>query len=689
MFRPYSAPLFLCRIVLILGLLPAALMAQPPAHWSQAAYAYNAKNTPLKQVLKDFADSFGVRLVTSGTLSGTSDGWIRADSANAFLDRLAVKYKLQWFVYNNKLYVSPISENVIKRIEISQDSAMDLKRALKGLGLLEEKFGWGEMNDEGAILISGPRQYVNLVQSLIKVKQKKENGREEIMVFPLRHASVQDREIVIREQRVVIPGVATIMRNLLEKKRQNNTALPTQLPGAGTDTLKQMEDAAFERLQSSPWQKQTEQPSTRSRHGIRVEADVRTNALLIHDDTSRRAYYEEVIATLDIPQHLIEIEAIIVDIDRNRLKELGVDWQAINDGRGIASNISGIGQNPVSQFAQGSATMLITDIGRFYASLRLLESQGEASVVANPSVLTIENQPAVIDLSETAYIETVGERVANVLPVTAGTMLRVTPRNIQGEGHARIELVVDIEDGLIEQTDPSQPPRIKRNSIATKAVIDKDYSLVVGGYHRQEQTRQQNKMPILGDIPLLGALFTSEDEGISQRERLFILTPHISGYRHQSAQYSSMDDSGLIDRHLQRTALRHRDAVSMVEQVGQVFSHLAREQLPAGFKLGTSSEKPYCAQHGIAFDFNHGRTLQGADIQVHVGTLTNTTQAMLSVKEKHCRLRDLIAVAIWPGSELAPGQRAEIYVAQARHAQHQSFARLPSLLSPNEQGGSH
>jgi len=652
---------------------------KPPEHWDSSAYAYNATNTPIKEILKDFADSFGVRLLVSGTITGSSSGWMRASSAVEFLDRLSVKYKLQWFVYNNELYVSPITENVIKRIEISQDGSIDLKRALKGVGLLEEKFGWGEMPDEGAILISGPNKYVRLVQSLIKEKEKQKSKREEIMVFPLKHATVDDREIYIREQRVVIPGVASILRNLLEKKRSGGSA-PNGLPNAGMSTLKSMEDGAHARLQASPWKKEADAQSGRSRHGIRVEADIRTNSVLIHDDTSRKLYYEELIETIDIPQNLIEIEAIIVDIDRSRLKELGVDWQYLNNGRGISSNVSGIGQDPVNQFNQGSATMLISDIGRFYASLRLLETQGEATVIANPSVLTLENQPAVIDLSETTYIETVGERVANVLPVTAGTMLRVTPRKIRDKHTQRIQLIVDIEDGRIEQKSAGDLPRVKRNTIATKAVIDKDYSLVVGGYHLQEQTHKLNKVPFLGDIPYLGKIFTSEDKSVSHRERLFILTPHISGYRHHAQDYSQLDEeqviSGSIEQAKQRKA---RSSLSLVKQVSSLFKHLVQEELPDGYKLSDNSKLPTCDFPQVNFDFSHGREVVGGGVNVSIGTIENLSNSMITVKESACSTPGLIAVSIWPTSELAANQKAEIFVARESRPK-KKLARLPSLI---------
>ncbi len=672
LLRPLLCVLVLCWAV--------PLAATPPDHWRSSAYAYHARHDSVQKILQDFADSFGVRLEASPGIAGDSEGWIRTDSAIEFLDRLAIKYKLQWFVYNKTLYVSPISDNVIKRLNIEQEGASDLKRALQGVGLLEAKFGWGEIADEGAILVSGPERYVDLVQSLMKVKKSKKKTKEEIMVFPLQHASVEDREIMIREDRIVIPGVASVLRNLLEEKRRSDDVKKS---AEHLETLQQMESSAQERLSHNPWQSSggTANGSTvRSGKGVRVEADVRTNAILIHDSSSRQGYYEALIKRLDVAQKLIEIEAVIVDIDKGKLKDLGVDWQVLSRGRRIASNISGRGQDPVNQFANGSATMLISDIERFYASLRLLESNGEASVIANPSVLTLENQPAVIDLSETVYIETVGERVANVVPVTAGTMLRVTPRQISESAGTRIQLVVDIEDGRILQESPSENPRVQRNKIATKAVIDRDYSLVVGGYHIQERKNSVRKLPLIGDIPVLGQVFRSETEDYSQRERLFILTPHISDYRHEPADYSDGSNARVVQKAVAKVQQKHtRSSQNLMERIQLLFDYLAKEQLPMGYDVEQGTATTQCRQKQVNYDFSNQRIVTGPGLEVEVGIVTNQSNDLLQIDESACNGPGVLAVSVWPSGPLKPGAKAEIFI--AREPANKVVSRLPSLLN--------
>ncbi len=156
------------------------LYASTPEAWKNGAYAYSADNTPLNIILEDFTNSFGVD-INIGTLPDSNvTGRLRAASPEAFLNRLALEYRFQWFVYNNTLYVSPLSAQTSRRLEISPDAAPDIKQALKGVGLLEPRFGWGELPDEGVVLVTGPPEYVNLIADFAKnrTRQKRINRRK-------------------------------------------------------------------------------------------------------------------------------------------------------------------------------------------------------------------------------------------------------------------------------------------------------------------------------------------------------------------------------------------------------------------------------------------------------------------------------------------------------------------------------
>jgi type III secretion protein C len=171
--------------------------------------------------------------------------------------------------------------------------------------------------------------------------------------------------------------------------------------------------------------------------------------------------------------------------------------------------------------------LLISNAARFYARLKALEGTGEARVLAKPTVLTLANVAAVLDLSQTSYVPLVGERVANLADITAGTMLRVVPRIVREGDNTRVRLEIDIEDGSLG--DPGLKSSVTRSAISTQAIIDLQQTLMIGGYHAESVSRDRQKVPLLGDVPVIGNLFRNDVESHSSRERLFLITPRLAG----------------------------------------------------------------------------------------------------------------------------------------------------------------
>jgi type III secretion protein C len=158
-----------------------------------------------------------------------------------------------------------------------------------------------------------------------------------------------------------------------------------------------------------------------------------------------------------------------------------------------------------------------------------MEREGQAHVIAKPSVLTLENLVAVLDLSQTVYIRATGERVASIEPVTAGMLLRVTPRVVKDKQSTQVHLTVDIEDGKVlpAQAGSDGTPEVQRSTISTQAVLLDRQSLIIGGYDTTSSANSDNAVPGVSRIPLIGALFSGKSNLQQSRQRLFILTPRL------------------------------------------------------------------------------------------------------------------------------------------------------------------
>ncbi len=602
--EPQSRWRVICAVLVLCATF--RLCAQTPSDWKDQSYAYSADHTMLSTLLQDFADGHGVDLQLGNIEDTEVNGKMRADSASAFLDRLALEHRFQWFVYNNTLYISPQDEQSSERLEISPDAAPDIKQALSGIGLLDPRFGWGELPDDGVVLVTGPPRYLSLVKRFSEQRQKKEDRRK-VMTFPLKYASVADRTIHYRDQTLVIPGVATMLNELMNGKR----AAPVSASGAegtigGADNAAMMQNTQSLLARLSNHANNTNRPGDRDNNSVddlsgRISADVRNNALLIRDDDKRREEYAQLINKIDIPQNLVEIDAVIIDIDRTALNRLEANWQATLGG--VTGGTS---------LMSGSGTLFVSDFKRFFADIKALEGEGTASIVANPSVLTLENQPAVIDFSQTAYITATGERVADIQPVTAGTSLQVTPRAVGHQDHASIQLVIDIEDGHVETNNDGQATGVKRGTVSTQALISENRALVLGGFHVEESGERDRRIPLLGDIPWLGRLFTSTRHEISQRERLFILTPRLIGDQTDPTRYVSADNRQQLSDAMARVERRHSN-VNLQDMVENALRDLAERQTPAGFKAEASGERlnDICqSTPGLLFDNARGAVVQ-------------------------------------------------------------------------------
>lgn len=532
----------------VLALLLAGA-AQAAPNWPAAPYSYYAKEQSLQDVLRDFAGGFSLALQMAPGVSGTVNGKFNANTPTEFMDRLGGVYGFNWFVYSGTLYVSPASAMATRSVSAMGSSITALRDALLQLGVLDARFGWGELPEQGIALVSGPPAYVDLVQRTVAALPLGAGGQQ-VAVFRLKHASVNDRTVNYRSQSVVTPGLATVLRNLIlgSGSGANNETLaavaaplrenPPFFAGVADGTQGAPLAASPAVAGGAP-----EAPEASSRRrgagGLRlreptVQADTRLNAIIVQDIPDRIPIYKQLIEQLDVPSTLIEIEAMIVDVNSDYINELGVTWGA---QAGTATfGYSDFGLRPSNGLPVDGGTSLLApgtlglSIGNSLAArLHALQTRGQANILSQPSILTADNLGAIIDLSDTFYIQTTGERVATVTPVTVGTSLRVTPRYIEGRNQRReVELTVDIEDGRIQdERRIGSLPTVRRSSISTLAIVGNDQTLLVGGYNSSQDSQQTDKVPVLGDIPLLGALFSSKNQTMQRRERLFLLRPRV------------------------------------------------------------------------------------------------------------------------------------------------------------------
>jgi type III secretion protein C len=525
-----------CRLFVL-----AAILAGAPASAGSplpdASFTYIADSQPLPEVLARFGRIFGLEAQLSPAVSSSTsvvNGKLTTSNPAEFLNQLGSGYGLSWFIQNGTLYVSRSNERVTRSLTPPGISAAGLKMALTELGVIDPKFGWGEVVERGIVLVSGPPSYVDMVlRSVVELPAMPPD--QELQVFRLRHAPVDDRTIFYRDKQIVTPGIASILRGLISGESRTGTSialsdLASPLRGQ-LSPLTPMNGEASRTGRSEPGSVTVAPSTVGPQSRAVIQADPRLNAVIVKDRPENMQIYRQMITLLDVPSLLVEIEAMILDVNASQVAELGVDWSARAGRLGAnVGNPAAPTSNPSAVLSLGNANSatIISNAANFLVTrINALESKGQARVVSRPSILTIDNQGALIDLAETFYIQSVGERVANVTPVSVGVTLKVTPHVIDEGGRKSVQLVVDIEDGTRTDVTIQGLPTIRRSNIGTQAVMAEHESLLIGGFNSETSIKQKDAVPILADLPLVGGLFSTNKSTVERKQRLFLITPRI------------------------------------------------------------------------------------------------------------------------------------------------------------------
>jgi type III secretion protein C len=490
------------------GLLGLTLVATAQAReldWPPVPYSYVAQGESLRDVLINFGANYQGSVIVSDKVNDQVSASFDLKEPQAFLKLVSALYGLDWYYDGAVLYVFKSTEMQSRMVRLGEIREPELKLALQSAGVWESRFGWKPDASGQLVYISGPPRYLDLVeqtaQSLVQqhVLRSEGTGDLAVEIFPLKYAVAEDRQIKYREDTVQAPGVATILSRVLS-------------------------DANVVTVDGSP---QSAGPLRSSGQAV-VQAEPSLNAIIVRDSAERMPMYRRLIAALDRPSARIEVGLSIVDINAENLSELGVDWRV---GVGIGPNRLIDIRTTGGSGEKGAVGSLVDGRGlnTLLAKVTLLQSQGRAQIGSRPTLLTQENTLAVIDHSETYYVKVSGERVAELRAITYGTMLKMTPRVIQLGEQPEISLSLHIEDGnqKANSSGPDGIPTISRTVIDTVARVGLGQSLLIGGIHRDELNESMRKVPLLGDIPYLGALFRFKSESSRRSVRLFLIEPRL------------------------------------------------------------------------------------------------------------------------------------------------------------------
>jgi type III secretion protein C len=457
-----------------------------------------------------------------------------SQGGNQHFDEIAAAFNLIAYYDGAITYVYSGQEIQTRNLSLDPGAAARVETMAADLGLTDRS-NRIRSAPGGVLAVSGVPRFIEQVEDVARIEGRgtATGGRAAaapseplgFRVFHLRHAWAEDVTFSFGGEQVVVPGVASIVRSLIsdmaDAYSDYGSAPPRTPRGAGGRGIYAMEGVGQNGYMPAAMERGRVFPMATG--DARVQADPRLNAIIVRDAESRLPFYQDLIEQLDQPPQLIEIQATIIDVNIDRLRRIGVDW-GLTDASG--STLIEFGGGPQSDLGLSIST-IIGNQPIFNASINALESEGAANIVSRPQVLTLSNVEAIFDDSQTFFVRVAGEREVNLFNVSSGTTLRVTPHVFTELGDAQIRLLVTIEDGRITTSTVDEIPILRNSSINTQAVILEGESLLLGGLTADSDQTRVRKIPLLGDIPGLGAAFRSTVESSERVERLFLITPRL------------------------------------------------------------------------------------------------------------------------------------------------------------------
>ena len=505
---------------MVCSMVPMALNAAP----AREGEGYMARQESLHTFFDALSAPLGKPIVVSKAAARKSiSGEFSLREPQRALESITRKMGLIWYSDNQTIYVYDAGEAKSTVISLNTITVEKLNSFLRRSGLLDARY---PLRNDGlrTFYVSGPPIYVDLVMQAAQFMDNQsadlQLGQQRIGVIRLLNTFVGDRKYDMRDESITIPGMATVIEQLLRgEKRGVETAVSTPRIPNGLA----MPDFPLEGLGVAP---QDRSDSTAPRiiardlaaGNIRVVAYPDTNSLLVKGLPDQVRFIENLVAALDESKRHVELSLWIIDLQKDDLNQLGVNWQgAVRIGSQFSASLNG-----------GSATTL--DGATFIAQVMALERNNRANVVSRPMILTQENVPAIFDNNRTFYAQLIGERTVELQHVTYGTMVSVLPRFAPSR---EIEMSLSIEDGNeVDGTTLSRTndeagslPTVGRTRISTVARVPHGKSLLVGGFTREESGEQLGRIPVLGSIPYLGRLFSYRQTRNANTVRVFLIQP--------------------------------------------------------------------------------------------------------------------------------------------------------------------
>lgn len=438
---------------------------------------------------------------------------------------------------------------------ILSDTAANIERMRKLIEKVDNNAV--EKTEIIALQFASAEDVVSLITNLDK-QEKADRGAA--MSPAMLVADTRTNSVVVLGDEMARERVKFLVKHLDEPNRQNSNSRVIYLEYAKAVDVAAVLNKVVQNLSAVAADKT-------SKKSAAVEADETTNALIITADKNLMGELVAMVKSLDIRRAQVLVEAIIVELQDVGGRELGVQWLFQNENRGFGSSVNSVGSNNallgnVAGAALGDSTDANGDavnttlnlaaalagapgqvfgIGKlqdpgtdFAVLLNALATDTEANILSTPSLLTLDNNEASITVGQevpfvTGRYTSTGNTTNPTSPFQTierqdvGITLKVTPHINEGNS-----LILELEQEVSSLTGASSSDLITNQRKINTSVMAQDGEMIVlGGLVKDDVQESVQKVPLLGDIPVLGRLFRSNNTKVTKTNLLVFIRPTI------------------------------------------------------------------------------------------------------------------------------------------------------------------
>ena len=275
---------------------------------------------------------------------------------------------------------------------------------------------------------------------------------------------------------------------------------------------------------------------------VQVSADEGTNALIVTASAQDFQVIADIIDKLDIVREQVIVDMLIVEVSEDTLKEIGIDWATIDNA--VADSVRFFGATnfgPRVDFIGGDwegfsvGAWKQTSSGPVIAAiLKALEQKSGVNILSKPNIVTSNHNKAKIVVGENIPF-VMQSRITETDPATptairtfeyrdVGIILEVTP-HVSQSGLIRLELNSEFTKFI--DTGSLDTQRTTKREAQTNVTMNSGSTVVIGGLIRDDKVTVEKKIPLVGDIPLVGELFKMRRDQLQKTNLLMFITPHV------------------------------------------------------------------------------------------------------------------------------------------------------------------